>query len=58
MRTTAFIASGVFLSMVCTLTGFLLPHASALPSVTLLLCSFTGVLCLGGILHFLLHGAE
>lgn len=56
MKTTTFIVIGVTLCVLFALVGLLIPYVQVLPLLTVALCCTTGLLCIGGILHYMMNG--
>lgn len=57
MKSLFYVMAGVTLCVLLAFVGMLLPQIAALSYLTVALSCLTGLLCIGGILRYVLHGS-
>lgn len=56
MKSMMYVLAGVSLCVVFALVGFFVPNVRLMPYLTIALSVTTGMLCIGGILRYMLDG--
>lgn len=56
MKSMMYVLGGVALCVVFALVGFFVPNVRLMPYLTIALSVTTGMLCIGGILRYMLDG--
>lgn len=56
MKSMMYVLAGVALCVVFALVGFFVPNVRLMPYLTIALSVTTGMLCIGGILRYMLDG--
>lgn len=57
MKSLFYVMAGVTLCVLFAFAGMLLPQIAALSYLTVALSCLTGLLCISGILRYMLHGS-